>query len=75
MYSWLSEDKSLLNPYKNKLTQKLVWIKKKGVPQHLVIHFESKADKMDYLGLVRVHHECMLQNKSKYATSEGVFIV
>jgi hypothetical protein len=45
MYSRLSEDNSLLLPYKNKLAQKLVWIKKKGVPQHPVIHFESKVPK------------------------------
>jgi hypothetical protein len=38
MYSQLSEDKSLLTLYENELAQKLVWIKKKGVPQHPVIH-------------------------------------
>jgi hypothetical protein len=73
MYSRLLEDESLLTPYENELATKLVWIKKKGVPQHPVIRFESELAESEYLGWVRLRHESMLL--SKFTTAEGVFIV
>jgi hypothetical protein len=75
IYSLLMEEEGLLTPYERTLANSLVWIKKKGSPEHPAIHFVNEREKEDYMSWAQTRHECIMKIKNQLAPEEGVFIV
>jgi hypothetical protein len=72
MYSLLTEQEDLLTPYERELAGSLVWIMKKGSPEHPTIHFMNSSLAGEYLEFIRRKHEHIWEIKHQL---DPVFIV
>jgi hypothetical protein len=72
MYSLMTEQENLLDPYKKELARSLVWITKKGSLEHPAIHFMSDSLKSEYLNWVQIRHERLWEIEHQM---DSVFIV